>query len=236
MSPLIQTDSIVIESLRKETKGISNAEEFCEPDLSISSGLYNACYYNPIPSSIVQQMIGKSYNENCPIPITDLAYLQVTHYNMNGEITLGELIVHVKIAKIVMDIFHDIFVAKFPIEKMYLIDKYDAIDEQSMGDNNTSAFCFRDKLNKSGFISNHGLGIAIDVNPLYNPYVKEDIIAPSNGLQYAERSLQVPGMIQPDDAVVSAFKKRGFTWGGEWVSLKDYQHFEIDGILLGIRV
>jgi hypothetical protein len=214
----------------------ANFEGLPKPVSSISSGTYKAAYYNPIPPTVVQKMMGKSYKENCPIPITDLAYVRVTYYDMKGQVCLGELVVHKKIADMTMEIFKDIHAAKFPIEKMRLIDEYEADDDRSMGDNNSSAFCFRSITNRPGVISNHGLGIAIDINTHLNPYVKGDNIAPSNARKYADRSLNEPGMIHPDDVVVIAFKKRGFTWGGDWKSLKDYQHFEIDRKTLGITV
>lgn len=194
---------------------------------------YKASYYHPIPTSIVQKMLGKSYKEECPIPITDLAYVVVTYYDMQGKICSGELVVHKKIALLVMDIFRDIYEAKFPIEKMRLIDEYDADDDRSMEDNNSSAFCFRRNTNRPWIVSNHGLGLAIDINTRLNPFVKGDKVAPSNGRKYADRSLTEPGMILPNDAVVRAFKERGFTWGGDFQSHKDYQHFEFDRSSIG---
>ncbi len=213
-----------------------NFEALPKPVASISSGTYQAAYYNPIPPSVVQKMMGKSYRENCPIPITDLAYVVLTHYNMQGEVCSGELVVHKKIAYVIMEIFKDVHAAKFPIEKMRLIDEYEADDDRSMEDNNSSAFCFRSITNRPGVISNHGLGIAIDINTRLNPYVKGDSVAPSNARKYVDRSLHEPGMIYPDDVVVTAFKQRGFSWGGDWTSLKDYQHFEHDRAKLEIIV
>lgn len=223
-------------SKKKTAEEETTLKTLPQPISSISSGTYTARYYNPIPPNIAQKMIGKSYKENCPIPITDLAYVQVTHYDMNGKTCSGELVVHKKIADRVMEIFQDIYAARFPIAKMRLIDEYEADDERSMEDNNSSAFCFRSMTNKPGVVSNHGLGIAIDINTRLNPYVKGDNIAPSNARKYVDRSLNEPGMIHAEDAVVRAFKKRGFEWGGDWKSLKDYQHFEIDRKTIGIIV
>lgn len=206
-----------------------------EPKASISTGAYKASYYNPIPSHIAQKMMGKSYKEDCPIPITDLAFVTVTHYDMQGQISSGELVVHKKIAVLVMEIFQDIYEAKFPIERMRLIDEYDADDDKSMEDNNSSAFCFRRNTNRPWVISTHGLGLAIDINTRLNPWVKGEKVSPSNARIYVDRSLQASGMIHPDDPVVIAFKKRGFIWGGDFESLKDYQHFEIDPAKLGLQ-
>lgn len=201
---------------------------------SIISGTYRAFCYNPIPPAIAHMMIGKSYKESCPIPMTDLAYVQVTHYDMNEKTCLGELIVHKRISNLTMEIFQDIYAARFPIDKMRLIDIYNANDDLSMEDNNSSAFCFRSITGKPNVVSNHGLGIAIDINTRLNPYIKGDMIAPSNARKYIDRSLNEPGIIHSDDAVVRAFKERGFAWGGDWKSIKDYQHFEFDRENLGL--
>lgn len=206
-----------------------------EHTASISSDTYNACCYSPLPPHIIQKMMGKSYKENCPIPPTDLAYLQVTHYDLKGNVCLGELVVHRKIGKLVIGIFQEIHAAKFPIEKMRLIDEYDANDDRSMEDNNSSAFCFRG-IAKTGIVSNHSLGLAIDINPLFNPYVKGDYVAPSNGQEYVNRSLNKPGMIHSDTVVVQIFKQHGFKWGGDWKFSKDFQHFEIDRAQIEITV
>lgn len=198
---------------------------------SLVAGLYEAYAYQPIPEDIVENMLGRSYKTGCPVAITDLAYLRVTHYDMQGQICLGELVVHQKIARAVMEVFEELFANGFPIERMQLIDAYEANDDLSMENNNTCAFNFRDIVNKPGFVSKHGLGLAIDVNPLWNPYVKGDMILPPSGSKYVDRTLDQPGLIQADGMVVNAFKKQGFTWGGDWMPIKGYidlQHFEMD--------
>lgn len=211
-------------------------QEHMEPVDSLVSGLYEAYEYHPIPGHIVANMMGRSYKEGCPIPITDLVYLRVTHYNMEGNVSLGELVVHQKIARAVMEVFEDIFAQEFPIERMQLIDVYEANDDLSMENNNSCAFNFRDIVNKPGFISKHGLGLAIDINPLWNPYVKGNSILPPLAYEYVDRTLDRPGIIQPDGVVVKAFEKRGFTWGGNWMPIKgyvDFQHFEMDPSIIG---
>ncbi len=198
------------------------------PSNTLSAGTYQAECYQPIPLDIQSRIISKSFKEGCPIPMGDLAYLQITHFDMDGGICMGELIVHMKIAMKIMEIFRDLHEVKFPIEKMQLIDDYDADDDRSMEANNSSAFCYRSITGQPGIVSKHGLGLAIDLNTRMNPYVKGDYIAPSNGKKYTDRSLDEPGMIHPDSAVVRAFKERGFEWGGDWTTRKDYQHFEMD--------
>ena len=94
-----------------------------------------------------------------------------------------------------------------------------------MEDNNTYAFSVRPKTGKKSF-SKHAYGFAIDINPAQNPYIKNNIIEPKNSKDYLDRKNIRKGMIVKGDVCYNAFKKRGWTWGGEWKSLKDYQHFE----------
>jgi len=187
---------------------------------------FTARYWNPLPNSIVKRIIGKSWNANCPVPLEDLAYIKITHWNYNNEICIGELIYHKNLALEIIEIFQELFEAKFPINKMILIDDYDASDELSMKDNNSSAFCSRTVTGKPGIFSNHSYGGTIDINPVVNPYIRDKIVLPKGSEVYLDRNKKTKGLIHEDDACYQAFIKRGYTWGGHFVNLKDYQHFE----------
>jgi hypothetical protein len=112
---------------------------------------------------------------------------------------------------------------------MVLIDEYDADDEASMRANNTSAFNFR-KSSGMRTLSKHSTGMAIDINPLYNPLVKHregrTKVYPSTAVPYIDRTQDFPYKIVKGDLCYRLFKKYGFSWGGDWKSSKDYQHFE----------
>ncbi|WP_297906218.1 M15 family metallopeptidase [uncultured Parabacteroides sp.] len=112
---------------------------------------------------------------------------------------------------------------------MVLVDEYNADDERSMQANNSSSFNFR-FIHGTSKLSTHSMGYAIDINPKYNPYVKESngkiIYSPENAKEYIDRSANFPYKIDHNDLCFKEFKKRGFTWGGDWSHLKDYQHFE----------
>ena len=125
-------------------------------------------------------------------------------------------------------IFKDLFDAKFPIEKICLIDAYKGIDDLSMADNNSSGFNCRMSAGNSKKFSKHSYGVAIDINPLVNPYVKNGTVLPPEGRNYLDRDATVKGMIRKGDDCYTAFIKRGWTWGGAWKHSKDYQHFEKD--------
>ena len=182
-----------------------------------------------ITDSLFNRMCGKSFKPNGVISRNDLCYLRVAHYNVAGEALQGELICHKDIADDLLDIFRALFKARYPIERMVLVDEYDADDEASMQDNNTSAFNFR-RVQGTHTLSRHSLGMAIDINPRYNPYVRKRngyvLVSPDNGKPYADRTKVFPYKIEKGDLCYRLFKKHGFSWGGDWKRSKDYQHFE----------
>ncbi|MBQ7732795.1 MAG: M15 family metallopeptidase [Synergistaceae bacterium] len=173
---------------------------------------------------------GKSYKDNCPIPLEDLRLLHVLHKNLKGVTHSGELICNVYIADDLLEIFKALFLADYPIERVRLVDEYNADDETSMRDNNSSCFNFR-FIARTTRISKHGLGLAVDINTLYNPYVKKTddklIVEPATATEYTDRSKTFPYKIEKGDLCYKLFTERGFEWGGEWKTLKDYQHFEV---------
>lgn len=183
-----------------------------------------------ITPEIFARIKGKSYKDNCPIPLEDLRYLRVLHKDINGETHEGEMVCSVYIASDVLEIFKALYEAGYPIERVRLVDEYDADDETSMRDNNSSCFNFR-FITHSTKISKHGLGLAVDINTLYNPYVKETkdgrILEPATAGEYVDRTKSFPYKIEKGDLCYRLFTERGFEWGGEWKSLKDYQHFEV---------
>lgn len=182
-----------------------------------------------ISDEIFAHIEGKSFKKECTTPRKDLRYLRVLHYNKVGEELEGELICHKDIAEDLLDIFRKLHEARYPIERMVLVDEYDADDEASMMDNNSSAFNFR-FISGTRSLSRHSRGMAIDINPLYNPYVRHRggrwLVSPENGEAYTDRSKAFPYKIERDDLCVRLFKEHGFTWGGDWKNSKDYQHFE----------
>lgn len=187
-------------------------------------------YIKPIPNDIFEKMQGKSYKENCTVPREELRYLHILHVGFDNNTHGGELIVNKRIAEDVLDIFKELYKAGYQIEKVRLIDEYNAQDELSMRDNNSSAFNFR-YISYSTTLSKHAMGLAVDINTLYNPYIKQVDgrlnIEPANAVQYVDRNRQFPHKIDHQDLCYKLFTKHGFEWGGDWEDSKDYQHFEI---------
>ena len=164
------------------------------------------------------------------ITYDDLSYVHILHINFEGNATEGELICNKAIAQDLVEIFYELYQNEYQLESVRLIDEYDGDDDASMEDNNTSCFNYR-VVSGSTSLSKHALGLAIDINPLYNPYItyKKDgteNIAPVSALPYADRDTSFPYKIDEDDLCYKLFTERGFTWGGNWNSCKDYQHFQ----------
>lgn len=208
---------------------VSGAGERPSPSPQVSQMETSAVHnftVSPVSDQVFARMKGKSFPEGCTVPREDLRYLSVWHVGFDGEPHQGELVVAREIAQEVLEIFQELFAAGYKIEKVRLIDDYDAIDERSMGDNNSSAFCFR-CISGTKKLSKHALGRAVDINPLYNPYVVPGrAVEPANGEPYVDRTGEDWRFIRRGDLCFEAFARRGFTWGGDWKSCKDYQHFE----------
>lgn len=187
-------------------------------------------FASAVDDAVSARINGFSYTENPNIQLSDLSYLKMLYYGFDGNTYVGEMIVNRKIESDVLQIFKTLYENQYPIEKMVLIDDYNADDLLSMEDNNTSAFNYR-TISGSDKLSNHSYGMAIDLNPKYNPYVKTAsdgsvICQPEGGREYADRSKDFAHKIDENDLAYRLFTEAGFTWGGSWNSVKDYQHFE----------
>lgn len=192
--------------------------------------VHSLFYSEELGEELQQRISGISYQENDNISFSELRYLRVLHMGFDGQTHIGELVVNASIAEELLEIMEELYKNSYPIEKMILIDAYNADDELSMSDNNTSAFNYREIAGTSR-MSRHSLGVAIDINPRYNPYVKksssgETTISPANGADYADRNREFEHKIDENDLCYKLFTEHGFTWGGSWNSVKDYQHFE----------
>lgn len=191
------------------------------------------CSY-PIPEDVFERINGQSYVENSHIDLSQLRYLKLLHYNFDHEIQIGELIVNADLESDFLNIFRELFEEEYEIQSMYLIDNYwkgdgESSDTASIEENNTSAFCYR-AVTGGTTISNHGLGRAIDINPQQNPYVNYRTGSPvwshDNANDYIDRDTGYEHVITHDDICYKIFTKYGFDWGGDWSTIKDYQHFE----------
>ena len=183
-----------------------------------------------IPDTIFALMQGRSYKRDCTVARSSLRYILCLHRDDGGRSIVGEMVVNKSIAADVVEIFRRLYEAGYPIERMRLIDYWDADDERAMTANNSSSFNFR-FISHTKKVSKHGMGMAIDINPLYNPYTKtlrggKAIVEPSAGRPYLDRNRKFKYKISRGDLCYRLFRKYGFRWGGDWKTMKDYQHFE----------
>lgn len=154
--------------------------------------------------------------------LKNLSIIDVEYYSFDQKLHRGQLVVHKSVTQDLIEIFEIIKQSKFPIAKVVPIVKYNWSDDLSMEDNNTSAFNYR-KVARKNTLSKHSFGIAIDINPLLNPVIYNDGTISPRGASYDPKK---PGTIVKDSLIYREFTKRGWIWGGDWNSLKDYHHFE----------
>jgi len=181
-----------------------------------------------IDPALAKRMTGVSWRPGCPVVLRDLRLLTLTHWSFDGRARTGRLIVHRDVAREVVAAFRDLYAARFPIRRLQLIDAYGGSDFRSIEADNTSAFNCR-YVDGTTRWSNHAYGRAIDVNPIENPYVSGGSTSHVASRPYVDRARHRPGMAYEGGALVRAFDRIGWGWGGRWTSVKDYQHFSETG-------
>ena len=186
-------------------------------------------YVRKIDDKTFASMQGKSYPSNCIIPRSALRRVRILYLGFDQETHIGELIVNVSRAEEFRYVFQKLYFKKYELEKVQPIDAYGGSDRKSMKDNNTSCFNFR-VVAGTTHLSNHAYGVAVDVNPKINPYIwwsgGKLKVSPKNGAPYADRTKDFPHKITHTDLCYKLFHNLGYTWGGDWTSSKDYQHFQ----------
>lgn len=188
-------------------------------------------YYEAISDNLRRYITGISYPaEDAEISPDELRYVHIWHYNFDGDPTEGELICNETVAQDLVEIFYELYRNEYQLQQVHLIDEYDGDDISSMEANNTSCFNYR-AIQGSTHLSKHALGLAVDINPLYNPYITyntdgTEAVSPVSGSAYADRSTSFSYKIDESDLCYKLFIQHGFTWGGNWNSCKDYQHFQ----------
>lgn len=200
---------------------------FCLSVIGMAAQVFSV---KPIPDSVFQRMQGRSWPEGCTVRRADLRYLRLSHVDADKKEHVGEMVCNKAIANDLLEIFRELYRQKYPIQHIRLIDDYEADDERAMRDNNTSSFCYR-KISGSTKLSKHAMGMAVDINTLYNPYVRTGkdgrrIVEPATAVKYVDRRKSFPYKIVKGDLLYRLFLQHGFKWGGSWRTVKDWQHFE----------
>ena len=187
-----------------------------------------------LPASVRRDMSGKTWEPGCPVALGDLRLLRFNYLGFTGEIKRGRMVVRGDVAADVLGVFRQLFDARFPFKNIDLASRWRPHGPIDTTRSRTAAFDCRPALNPdltpTGTWSEHSYGLAVDINPLQNPYVAGDgtVLRPA-AEAYLDRTQDLPGMIHPDDVVVRAFAAIGWEWGGNWSTKKDYMHFSLNG-------
>jgi hypothetical protein len=179
----------------------------------------------PAPADVLAR---STWASGCPVAARDLSWVRLTFRGFDGARHTGELLVNRSVAPDLVQVFHDLYDARFPFEEMRITAKSEQTAAPTGDGNDTGAFNCRPVRGATEY-SQHAYGLAVDVNPFQNPYVKGDLVLPELAGAYRDRSWRRPGMVLPGGPVARAFARIGWGWGGSWQSLKDFQHFSANG-------
>jgi peptidoglycan LD-endopeptidase CwlK len=183
-----------------------------------------------VDSAMTWEEAVRNVNPKCPPAVlANQRLISVRYYSMDGRLHEGQLVVDRRVVKDVQEVFALALAERFPVEKVIPISHPDFLknglwdDDLSMLANNTSGFNYR-RPTGGGAISNrgHAAGLAFDLNPRLNPYLKGKLVLPPG----ATYDPQVPGTLTARSPIVLKLKALGWIWGGDWRTLKDYQHFQ----------
>ncbi|WGL53334.1 M15 family metallopeptidase [Nocardioides sp. BP30] len=165
----------------------------------------------------------------CPVAARDLDWVRLTFWGFDGRRHTGELLVDHSASAAMVKVFKRLYAARWPLEQMHITTRAEAAAAPTGDGNNTSAFNCRPVRGRSTGFSQHAYGLAVDVDPFQNPYVKGRLVLPERASWYLDRGRHAPGIITASGPVVRAFRAVGWGWGGSWHSLKDYEHFSANG-------
>ena len=170
-----------------------------------------------------------SWRPGCPVAPSELRRLELSYWGFDDRPHAGALVVNAAQADKVIGVFKRLYDKRFPIRRMEPIDVYGGSDEASIAADNTAGFNCRNAV-ASGppTWSQHAFGLAIDVNPVENPYILQGEVLPPAGKEFVDRRNVRPGMAVRGGELVAAFAEAGWSWGGVWAN-PDYQHFSAAG-------
>jgi hypothetical protein len=192
----------------------------------------------PLPAPVRARLTAGGYwRRSCPVSLSELRLLTISHWGFDGEVHTGELVVNRDVAGSLVPVFRRLYRLRFPIRHMRFTDMYGPKRVRPADGDVTGSFHCRQAVSSpctggtasgTGRWSNHAYGHAIDLNPVENPYVGCGATRDRASARYIDRSRLRKGMVTP--AVVSAFRSIGWGWGGSWTGrTKDYMHFSTNG-------
>lgn len=160
-------------------------------------------------------------NTKAPKTVIDqLVLIDVQYLSTDNRIHKGQILTNKKLEEDVRHIFKFMLDSGFVIDKAIPVVQYNWSDSLSMADNNTYSFCYR---NVS--YSKHAHGMAIDINPRFNPLRWKKENRP-NQPEGAVLDTTINGTLHIEHIVVKEFKKMGYKWGHQFSRYYDDHHFE----------
>ena len=156
--------------------------------------------------------------------IDQLELFDVVYLSTDGQLHQGQIISNRAIAQDIREIFEFMLEHGFVIERAIPIVRYNWCDTISMDVNNSHSFNYR-KIAGTNRLSLHATGMAIDINPRFNPVRWPDNVRP-NQPEGAVHDHSVNGTLYPGHPVVAEFRRRGFHWGHWFRRFYDDHHFE----------
>ncbi len=186
---------------------------------------YASRIVSPAPRRVVDR---STWEPGCPVARDELAWLRLTFRGFDAERHTGELLVNAAVADDLDTVFRRLWAARFPMEQVVIVESLDEEAPPTGDGNGTGGFVCRATTGGTSY-SQHAYGLAVDVNTFQNPYRHDDLVIPERASAYLARDRVRPGMVTADGPVVAAFAAIGWEWGGDWTTLKDYQHFSANG-------
>jgi hypothetical protein len=189
-----------------------------------------------LPSPVSSQLkAGGFWHKGCPVALSGLRLLTVSYRGFDGHSHAGQLIVNRAATGPLARSFRRLYELRFSIRHMALADFYGPRRGRPRDGDVTASFECRQAVPSpctggrgTGTWSMHAYGLAVDVNPLENPYVGCGQSRDPATRPFFNRSRHRRGMVGP--RAVRAFTAQGWGWGGAWSgNTKDYMHFSSTG-------
>jgi hypothetical protein len=181
-------------------------------------------------SHVTAAQLPYSWHRGCPVAPAQLRRVRLSYWGFDGRAHTGALVVNASAVGDVVGVFRRLYAGRFPVRRMRPIDAYRGVDERSLAADNTAAFNCRYAVAPGPKRwSVHAYGLAVDIDPVENPYVLNGRVHPRAGRAYLNRSRIRPGMAYRGGLLVNAFAAAGWQWGGRWTASPDYQHFSATG-------
>ena len=205
------------------------------PALLIALGPFDSSV-RPLPQPMKTQLKqGGFWRSGCPVGLSGLRLLTVTHRGFDGRAHTGQLVVNRRAARPLAGVFRRLHQLRFPIRHMRFDDFYGPRRGRPTDGDVTASFECRQAVPSpctggkgTGTWSMHAYGLAVDLNPRENPYVGCGQSRDPDARSYRDRSDHRPGMI--GSRTVRAFEAIGWSWAGAWAGdTKDYMHFSSNG-------